>query len=158
MKTNDKQANDLKTQLKEDKHQVLAHILSPIELEALSRNYYRFNYKLNDVEISISSAICKRLKEISLLKISLFTSVFDKTILQQIGKTAELRLFLDIPIDQHNLSTRLEHSLKGLDCYTLFQVIELGRKRVSRSRGIGKAGIEQIDALLKKHSCEFLFS
>ncbi|MCW3084043.1 MAG: hypothetical protein JWP12_1409 [Bacteroidetes bacterium] len=159
MKSNEnQQANSLFEALKNDKHQLLVHLLSPIERAAIEQKYYVFEYSLNNIKIQVSSQTCQQLKQISLIKISLFTKILDENSLFLIGEDAKIQMFLDTPIEHHYFPTRLYHTLKGMDCHTMLDVIKLGRGRVSHGRGMGEIGLQLIDELLEKYGCGFLFS
>ncbi|MCW3085095.1 MAG: hypothetical protein JWP12_2461 [Bacteroidetes bacterium] len=158
METNGKQqADSLFEAMQNDKHQLLAHLLSPIEREAIRQRYTAFEYSLNNTKIQISHQTSKQLRQLTVIKISLFTKILNESALYLISNDARIQMFLDTPIEHHYFPTRLYHTLKGLDCHTMFQVIELGRSRVSHSRNMGKVGMRILDDLLKKYECDFLF-
>jgi len=158
MKPNEKQqADSLYDALKNDKHKLLVHLLSPIELEAINHKYSSFEYLLNNTKIQISHQTCKQLRQITVAKIGLFTNILNESALYLVGDDARIQMFLDTPIEHHYFPTRVFHTLKSMDCYTMRHVIELGRSRVAHSRNMGKVGMQILDDLLKKHECEFLF-
>lgn len=159
METNEtNQAESLYNASKNDKNQLLVHLLSPIERAAIEHKYDAFEYMLNNIKITINSQTSKQLKQISLIKITLFTKILDENALFLIGDEAKIQMFLDTPIEHHNFPTRLYHALKSMDCHTVLDVIKLGRTRVSRSRGMGQVGMRLLDELLKTHECDFLFA
>ena len=158
MGTNNKQqAESLFEALKNDKNQLLVHLLSPIERAAIEQKYYAFEYNLNNIKIQISTQTCKQLKQISLVKISLLTKILDESALFLLGEDAKIQMFLNTPIEYFHFPTRLFHTLKGSDCHTMLHVIELGRQRVSHLRGMGDVGMQLLDNLLEEQGCGFLF-
>lgn len=157
MKNNLNEADSLFEALRNDKHQLLAHLLSPIEREAITHKYSSFEYRLNNTSIQISHQACKQLRQITILKIGLFTKLLNDSALYLVGDDARIQLFLDTPLEYHDLPTRIFNTLKQNDCSTMRHVIELGRRRVSHFRNLGKVGMQVLDELLKKHECDFLF-
>ncbi|MFL5763583.1 MAG: hypothetical protein ACJ77K_06530 [Bacteroidia bacterium] len=158
MKDNEKEhAKSLLDALKNDKHQLLVHLLSPLEREAISHGYYAFEYLVNNTPIQISTQSCKQLREVSIIKIALFSQILNDSSLYLVGADAKIQLFLDTPIEHFHFPTRLYHTLKTMECYTMRHVLERGRRPVSRYRGMGKVGMQILNELLKKYECEFLF-
>jgi len=157
METNKQQADSLFEALQNDKHQLLVHLLSPIEREAITHKYSSFEYLLNSTKIQISHQASKQLKQIALIKIALFTQVLNDSALYLVGDDARVQMFLDTPIEYHHFRTRVFHTLMQNDCYTMRHVIEHGRRRVAHFRNLGKAGMQVLNDLLKKHECDFLF-
>lgn len=158
MKTNEKlQAESLYEILQNDKHQLLVHLLSPIERAAIDHKFYAFDYLLNTTRIQVSAQTCRQLKQLILVKIGLFTKILDENALFLIGEDAKIQMFLDTPIEYYHFPTRLFHTLKGLDCHTMLDVIKLGRNRVAHSRNMGEVGLRLIEELLEKYGCRFLF-
>lgn len=156
---NEKQngADNLSEVLRNDKHQLLAHLLSPIERAAITHNYSSFGYSINNTNIQISHQACKQLRQITIVKIGLFTKLLNDSALYLVGDDARIQLFLDTPIEYHHFPTHLFHALKQNDCHTMRHVITLGRSRIARSRNIGKVAMQLLHQLLQKHKCEFLF-
>jgi hypothetical protein len=158
MKTNEKQQDDsLYNALQDDKHQLLVHLLSPLEREAIKQKYSAFEYQLNNTKIQINVPACKQLRELSIIKIALFSKLLNENSLTLVGADAKIQMFLDTPIEHFHFPTRLYHTLRNMDCYTMRQVIEYGRRRASKSRGMGTVGMQILDDLLKRYGCEFLF-
>jgi len=158
MKNNEnEQDKSLHNALKNDQHQLLSHLLSPLEREAINHGYYPFEYILNDIKIQVSAQTCKQLRVVSTTKIVLLSQLLDDNSLYLIGKDAKIHMFLYTPIEHFHLPTRLYHTLKMMECYTMRHVLERGRGNVSRYRGMGKVGIQILDELLKKYECDFLF-
>ncbi|MCW3070308.1 MAG: hypothetical protein JWO44_198 [Bacteroidetes bacterium] len=158
METNDQQqADSLFEAMQNDKHQLLVHLLSPIEREAIRQKYNAFEYSLNNTKIQISHQACKQLRQITVIKIGVFTKLLNDSALYLVGDDARIQMFLDTPIEHHNFPTRVFHTLKQMDCYTMRHVIDLGRSRVAHSRNMGKVGMQILDQLLKRHECDFLF-
>ena len=157
MKNKSNQTDSLFEALQNDKHQLLVHLLSPIEREAIAHKYSSFEYSINGTSIQISHQASKQLRQTAINKIGLFTTILNDSALYLVGDDARIQMFLDTPIEFHNFPTRIFHTLKQNDCYTMRHVIELGRRRVAHSRNMGKVGMQVLDQLLKKHECDFLF-
>jgi DNA-directed RNA polymerase alpha subunit len=157
MENESNQTDGLFEALQNDKHKLLAHLLSRIEREAIRQKYSSFEYLLNNTKIQISTQACKQLRQITIIKIGLFTKLLNDSALYLVGDDARIQMFLDTPIEFHNFPTRIFHTLKQNDCSTMRDVIELGHRRVSHFRNLGKAGMQHLDELLKRYECDFLF-
>ncbi len=136
---------------------ILKHLLSPLELEALKHRYKPFQYDINGESISITAGTSKQLLIYTRSKINFFSDLiqqenFNRKISVSIPK------LLDDPKVILSLPAHLRNILIGrLDCYNLFDVLQIGRKQLSQTRRLGKEGLKTLDNLFKEYNCGHLF-
>jgi hypothetical protein len=137
---------------------ILKHLLSPLELEAFKRRYKAFPYNMEDASVFITAATCKQLLNVTRNKINFFSEL-----LQQESGDQQTLIFLPKLLDDPkvilSLPPHLRNILVGrLDCHNLFDVVQIGRKQLSQTRGLGKGGLKMLDNLFTAYNCGHLFS
>lgn len=135
---------------------ILRHVLSPIERAAFRRSFQPFRYNLNGVKIYISGANCSRLLHLLNTKISIINSVVDKERLS-LDIPLHLREVFDDPRQILSLPAPARNRLCAIECYTLFAVMQLGRKFFLNWPGFGRRSMAALDALFASHQATHLF-
>ena len=137
---------------------LLLHFLSPLELAAYRHKFKRFNYNLDGLTLEITPAMSKALyyrsrKNVNGLKDILLTARLN------LLKRADpkLRRFLTMPLENHNLPTRIYHLLAGNDCQCMADVAEKGEYGLMRMRGMGKDSMTYLMNLFIENGCGSLF-
>ena len=136
---------------------ILKHVLSPLELKALKYRYKAFQYDINGTSIPITAEICKQLLIFTRKKINFFSDLMQQESFNQ--KTSlSIPKLLDDPKVILSLPPHLRNILIGrLDCYNLFDVLQIGRKQLSQTRRLGKEGLKKLDNLFNEYNCGHLF-
>jgi hypothetical protein len=137
---------------------ILKHLLSPLELQALKHRYKAFPYTMEGASVLITVATCKQLLIVTRNKLNFFSDF-----LQQQSADQKTLIFLPKLLDDPrvilSLPPHLRNILVGrLDCHNLFDVMQIGRKQLAQTRGLGKGGLKTLDNLFKKYNCGHLFS
>lgn len=136
---------------------ILKHILSPLELEAIKRQYKSFEYNINGASIPITAGTCKQLLIFTRNKINFFSDLMQQENFNQ-KKSLSIPRLLDDPKVILSLPPHLRNILIGrLECYNLFDVLQIGRKQLAQTRRLGKEGLKTLDNLFKEYDCEYLF-
>jgi hypothetical protein len=138
---------------------VLKHILSPLELCAWDNEYKPFTYKLDNIPIKVSATDCMKFLATSKTKIDTFSLLIFKTSNQLTGGNSKaVNQFLDSDITTHQLPNYILNVLcYRYKCKTTYDVLRLGKKEISTSKGIGKTAIKYLETLFKKHKCKHFF-
>jgi hypothetical protein len=136
---------------------ILKHLLSPLELKALKCRYKAFQYDINGTHIPITAGTCKHLLVFTRSKINFFSDLMKQESFNQ--KTSlSIPKLLDDPKVILSLPSHLRNILIGrLDCYNLFDVLQIGRKQLAQTRRLGKEGMKTLDNLFKEYNCGHLF-
>ena len=136
---------------------ILKHLLSPLELEALKRRYKAFQYDINGISITITAETCKQLLIFTRNKISFFSDLMQQEILNQ-RNSIFIPKFLNDPKTILSLPPYLRNIVIGrLNCYNLFDVLQIGRRQLAQTPRLGKKGLKTLDNLFKEYNCGHLF-
>jgi hypothetical protein len=137
---------------------ILKHLLSPLELAALKRRYKAFQYTMNGASVSITVETCKQLLFFTRNKINFFSEVLQRESYNH-KMSVSIPKLLDDPKVVLSLPPHLRNILIGrLNCYNLFDVLQIGRKQLSQTRRLGKGGLKALDNLFEEHNCGHLFN
>ncbi len=137
--------------------EILPHILSPIELAAIRKNYRPFKYRLNGFSIYVTDIACKQLLSITRYKVGFFTGVMYRETLTH-NNSFHVKRVLEDPRPILNLPSYLRNRLIALQCYNLFDIIQLGRNKIAQSPGFGKSTMKELDDMFKAYECSHLFN
>lgn len=136
---------------------LLQHLMSPMEMAAADANVEAFVYEMDGIRIWVSEKIATELAKMSYEKIKI-NELLTQKLIESLGDiTSEFAAFLNSPIADHQLSTRVRHALKGNDCEIMLDVAKLGRRGVSRIRNLGQNSVTQIRSVFIKNGCIELF-
>ncbi len=138
--------------------EILKHILSPLEMEAFKNDFQGFYYNLDGKQVAIEPGYGKPLMNMCMAKIRMFSEILSKINYTLLGDSEKHKLFLLQKIESAELPTYLINRLRGHGCKTVLDVLNIGKKRIAQSRGIGKAGLKTIHDLFKKNGCGLLFN
>ncbi len=131
-------------------------LLSPIEAAAYKAEYKPFKFTIEEIEFDITEELCRELMQLHFQRMKGFHQFIDKLIKTKLYSNPKYAKFLLAPLKDHTLSVRLYYRLRGNGLETLSDVLKLGKKGLSKLRGIGDASITEIRTLLKKNDCEGL--
>jgi hypothetical protein len=150
-------ANDILRGYNKQSRAILKHLLSPLELQAFKHRYNPFPYNMEGAPVFITAATCKQLLIVTRNKINFFSDLLQQKSGDQ-QTSISLPKLLDDPKVILSLPPHLRNILVGrLDCHNLFDVVQIGRKQISQTRGLGKGGLKTLDNLFTAYNCGHLF-
>jgi hypothetical protein len=135
----------------------LAHVLSPLDRAARAAHFETFSYSFNGIDLPIGKAMLAELKHISHHRLKLCEEITKALSRLPQLPAPEISAFLDTPLSDIAMSTRLRHLLLDANCYTLLDVAELGSKGLSRQRGIGLKTLNEVRRIFIHEGCAELF-
>jgi hypothetical protein len=138
--------------------EMLGHILSPLELEAYKHSFQAFEYGFKDMPIIIEGIFARELMLSCLSKISMFSEILICHEFRLKGDNPRYKQFLSSKVASLDLPTYLKNKLRGQGCDDLLDVMSLGRKKISRAKGIGKSGVKLLERLFEDNGCAMLFT
>lgn len=140
----------------ESAQEILYHVLSPLEKAALQRSFKPFRYNLNGVRVYINSYNSRRL--LYNIKDKLDQLIF---VTEKERKSQNIPLYLrevfDDPAQILGLPAQVRNRLCAIECYSMYAVMQRGRKFFIEWAGFGTRSLATLDALFTKHNCTQLF-
>lgn len=133
----------------------LKYILSPLELSALRHNFRSFNFRFEGMFIYFSSPACKQLMDFTKAKISFFTNRLDRE-KKSVSIPRKLRDTFEDPAEILSLPAYVRNNLCRQECYTMFQIMILGREYFLKRKEFGKKSIQTLDNLFASRKCSHL--
>ncbi len=148
---------DVYVNKEELKTKLMQHLVSPLEMAATNAEGEAFAYEMDGIKIWVNEKISYDLVKMSSEKIK-FIEILTQKLMESLGDiTSEYAAFLNSPISEHKLSTRTFHCLKGNACEIMLDVAKLGRRGLSRIRGLGQKSTEEVRKVFIREGCIELF-
>ncbi len=136
---------------------VIKNFLSPLSIAVYKNHFKKFNFHLDGQALEVDRSMC----------MELYSAMHDhthqqKTILQKakiklLKRNPAIKRFLMLPIEKHNLPTRLYHILKNNYCRHLADAAGGGERSLRRMRGMGNGQLSYLMKLFIDNGCGSLF-
>lgn len=135
---------------------LLKHLLSPLEEAAFNHAYKPFNYIIRGHRLYVSALACKELQEstgrkLRLLEMLEYQDRLCATVpLKNREALFDPRIILSLP-------PRLRNRLCRLGCYSLFAIMQRGRRFFEVEEGFTVHAINTLDQAFEKQEVKHLF-
>lgn len=140
----------------EPAQKLLRHVLSPLEKAALRRGFQPFRYNLDGVKLCINHYQCRQLLFTIKDKLAFINFIVKKE-RNSLHIPLRLREVFDDPAEVLGLPAQVRNRLCAIECYSMYSVMQLGRKFFVKWPGFGKRSLTVLDALFSKHNAQHLF-
>lgn len=135
----------------------LIHYLSPLELAAYKHPFQAFTYYLEGETLHIETHIARQIYYTSRKHVAVLRSILQRSRQKTLKQDVQIRRFLNLPLKNHGLPTRVYHVLRQNDCQNLADVANKGETELKRMRGMGKDSMRLIMNLFIDNGCGSLF-
>ncbi len=135
---------------------ILKHVLSPLEQAVMRSKSNPFIYNVEGIDVYISRYSSKQLLLTVQQKLELIFAAHEKDQLSP-GIPIKLRETFDDPQIVLSLHPLLRKRLCKLECYSLFTIMQRGRKYFTEDQNFRKQNMKTLDDLFSKYKCGDLF-
>lgn len=135
---------------------ILKHILSPLEQAVMRGKSDPFTYNVEGIDVYISRYTAIQFLLTLKRKIELINAAFEKDYLSK-DIPVKFRETFDDPKIVLSLHPLLRKRLCKLECYSLFIIMQRGRKYFIEKQKFSKQSIKTLDTLFAKYKCGNLF-
>lgn len=140
-------------------------ILTPrqvrIILDYLSLENFKSVSVLNQISITAAKKIYKEGMIILRSHEKIYRHWVADKLLRESGiivYASERDRFLNAPIHEFNLPERLVRILIALQCESIYDILELGKKEIQNLKNVGKISFKRLENLIKENNCEDLWN
>ncbi len=134
---------------------IMAHFLSPLELEAFKNGFQDFDYEIDGKRFTVGYG--KALINMFGLKIEMFNDVLKQIDYCVLGDISKMVAFLSQDIKAANLPVYLANKLRTQGYQYMYEVYRAGKEKLRLTRGIGEKGLKTIEALMDEGGVGILF-
>lgn len=140
---------------------LLYHVLSPIELLAITHDFKSFQYKLGNKNYQIAQDYCYYLKSVVSVKIEHFQKLkYSKIKVSKkvkASQTNHFAQFIQVKINDTQISEGLKYRLRYWGYEKVSQLLYDGQINLSKQKGISVADINELIVIMEKNDCLLLF-
>jgi DNA-directed RNA polymerase alpha subunit len=135
----------------------LKHYLSPLELAAYKHSFQSFTYRIEGETLHIEAHVAKEIYFNSKKHVGILRSILQRCRQKELKQNIKTKRFLNAPLKDHGLPTRIYHVLRQNDCENMADVANRGEYGLKRMRGMGKESINYLIKLFIDNGCGNLF-
>lgn len=141
--------------------QLLPHVLSPLELVAITNDFKPFTYQIGNKSYQVTQDYCYYLKTIVSAKLEHFQKFeYSKVNLSKKSKQKQTDSFVQFtrtPINALQISKLLKYRLNYMGYKKVSQLLYDSHSKVATQKGISLIDIKELIALFEKNDCLTLF-